>query len=205
MDKQKALSDTVLYLMSLSAGLVAANLYYNQPLLHLISVSFGVTEAEVSNVALASQLGYAFGLLFVVPLGDMVSNQKILRIDFLLMMLSLLVAAFATSLWLLVIASFVIGFTSSLPQLFVPMAAQLSDNKNRGRAIGIVMSGLLIGVLGSRAISGFVGEQFGWRTMYFVATAMMFVLFIVLKMKLPNLEPVYKGRYIDLMKSLVHF
>ncbi|CAM4099179.1 MFS transporter [Zobellia nedashkovskayae] len=205
MEKQKTLSNTVLYLMSLSAGLVAANLYYNQPLLHMISVSFGVTESAVSNVALATQLGYAFGLLFVIPLGDMVSNQKILKIDFLFMLLSLLAAAFSTSLWLLVVSSFFIGCTSALPQLFVPMAAQLSNAENRGRAIGIVMSGLLIGILGSRAISGFVGEQFGWRTMYFVATAMMFVLFIVLKFKLPKVEPVYKGKYMDLMKSLIHF
>ncbi|CAM4156279.1 MFS transporter [Zobellia roscoffensis] len=205
MEKQKNLSNTVLYLMSLSAGLIVANLYYNQPLLHMISVSFGVTESAVSNVALASQLGYAFGLLFVVPLGDMISNQKILKFDFALMLLSLLAAGFSASLWLLVVASFFIGCTSALPQLFVPMAAQLSNAKNRGRAIGIVMSGLLIGILASRAISGFVGEQFGWRTMYFVATVMMLILFIVLKLKLPQIKPVYEGSYKDLMKSLIHF
>lgn len=205
MEKQKGLSDTVLYLMSLSAGLVAANLYYNQPLLHLISVSFGVTESAVSHVALATQLGYASGLLFVIPLGDMVSNQKILKIDFALMLASLLAAGFAPSLWVLIATSFFIGCTSALPQLFVPMAAQLSNPQNRGRAIGIVMSGLLIGILGSRVISGFIGEQFGWRTMYFVATAMMLSLFVLLKIKLPRVDPVYTGSYRNLMKSLVHF
>ena len=190
--------------MSISAGLIVANLYYNQPLLHMISVSFGVSESAVSNVALSTQLGYAFGLLFVIPLGDMISNHKILKIDFILMLLSLLAAGFSTSLWLLVSASFFIGCTSALPQLFVPMAAQLSNPENRGRAIGIVMSGLLIGILASRAISGFVGEQFGWRTMYFVATAMMLALFIVLNLKLPQIKPAYKGSYNDLMKSLIH-
>ncbi|MBU3026635.1 MFS transporter [Zobellia galactanivorans] len=205
MEKPRTLSNAVLYLMSISAGLVAANLYYNQPLLHLISMSFEVSESAVSNVALATQLGYAFGLLFVVPLGDMVNNHKILKLDFILMLLSLVAAGFAPSLWFLVIASFFIGCTSALPQLFVPMAAQLSNAENRGRAIGIVMSGLLIGILGSRAISGFVGEQFGWRSMYFVATLIMLILFIVLKFKLPKIEPIYKGSYADLMTSLLHY
>ena len=205
MEKQKRVSDTVLYLMSLSAGLIVANLYYNQPLLQMISESFGVTESAVSNVALATQLGYAVGLLFVIPLGDMVSNQKILKIDFTLMIISLLAAVFSTSLWFLVVASFFIGCTSALPQLFVPMAAQLSNPENRGRAIGIVMSGLLIGILASRVVSGFIGEQFGWRTMYLIATVMMLLLFIVLKLKLPQVTPVYKGNYKNLMKSLVHF
>ena len=131
------LSNPVLYLMSISAGLVVANLYYNQPLLHRIATTFGVTDAAVSNVALSTQLGYALGLLFIIPLGDKVSNKKILRIDFLLMILALLATAWSNSLWLLIVSSFLVGFTSAIPQLFVPMAAQLSDEQGRGRAIGI--------------------------------------------------------------------
>jgi len=191
--------------MSISAGLVVANLYYNQPLLHLISVSFGVTESQVSNVALSTQLGYAFGLLFIIPLGDKVSNHKILKIDFFLMILALLAAALSSTLFLLIISSFFIGFTSAIPQLFVPMAAALSDDKNRGRAIGIVMSGLLIGILGSRIISGFVGEIYGWRIMYFAATAIMIVLFFILILKLPKINPKYKGTYRSLMSSLWYY
>ncbi|WP_434035277.1 MFS transporter [Formosa sp. 4Alg 33] len=199
------LSNSVLYLMSFSAGLVVANLYYNQPLLHQIAVDFGVTESQVSHVALSTQLGYAFGLFFIVPLGDKLSNHKILQYDFILMVISLLVAATAGSLWVLIVSSFFIGFTSSLPQLFVPMAAQLSDDKGRGRAIGIVMSGLLIGILGSRVISGFIGEQFGWRTMYFGATALMVLLFVLLRFKLPRLNPDFKGTYKDLFQSIVFY
>ncbi len=199
---EKKLSNSVLYLMSISAGLVVANLYYNQPLLNQISVTYGVTEAAVSNVALATQLGYAFGLFFIIPLGDMFSNKLILRWDFLLIIVSLIAAGMASTLWLLIIASFVIGFASATPQLFVPMAAELSDDKGRGRAIGIVMSGLLIGILGSRVISGFVGEQFGWRVMYHAGAVVMAILFVLLKYKLPKLEPNYKGSYGSLMKSL---
>lgn len=199
---KSSLSNSVLYLMSISAGLVVANLYYNQPLLHLISVTFNVTESAVSNVALSTQLGYAFGLLFIIPLGDKISNHKILQIDFLVLVISLFGAALSNSLWLLIVSSFAIGFTSSIPQLFVPLAAQLSDKAGRGRAIGIVMSGLLIGILGSRVLSGFIGEQFGWRVVYYGAAFMMMILFVILKWKLPKIKPTYKDSYSTLMKSL---
>lgn len=196
------LTNPVLYLMSISAGLVVANLYYNQPLLNQIANSYGVSEAAVSNVALSTQLGYAFGLLFIIPLGDKVSNHKILKWDFLLMIISLVAAGMAESLFLLIFCSFFIGFTSSLPQLFVPMAAQLSDDKGRGRAIGIVMSGLLIGILGSRVISGFVGELFGWRVMYYGGAGVMVLLFLLLHYKLPKLTPHFPGTYGSLLKSI---
>jgi len=196
------LSNYVLYLLSISAGLIVANLYYNQPLLHQIAVTFNATESAVSNVALSTQLGYTFGLLIIIPLGDKITNKKILKVDFVIMILSLFAAAISNSLILLIISSFFIGFTSAIPQLFVPMAAQLSNDKGRGRAIGIVMSGLLIGILGSRVISGFVGEQFDWRAMYYAAAALMIGLALLLYFKLPTINPNYKGNYFNLMKSL---
>ncbi|AUC84659.1 MFS transporter [Polaribacter sp. ALD11] len=202
---KQTLSNSVLYLMSITAGLVVANLYYSQPLLHLISVEFNVSESAVSNVALFTQLGYALGLLFIIPLGDKVSNHKILQYDFFLMIAALIATAFSSSLFLLILSSFFVGFTSAIPQLFVPMAAQLSDTKNRGRAIGVVMSGLLIGILGSRIISGFVGEIYGWRVMYFAASAIMLFLFLILMLKLPKLSPNYKGSYASLMQSLWYY
>ncbi len=196
------LSNSVLYLMSVSAGLIVANLYYNQPLLYQISVTFGVTESAVSNVALSTQLGYALGLLLIIPLGDKVSNKKILQFDFVLIIISLVAAALSNSLLLLIVSSFFIGFSSAIPQLFVPMAAQLADEKDRGRAIGIVMSGLLIGILGSRVISGLVGDRFGWQMMYYAAAVLMVPLFILLQLKLPKLVPEYKGSYASLLKSI---
>lgn len=201
----KTLPNSVLYLMSISAGLVVANLYYNQPLLHQMAIDFGVTESAISNVSLSTQLGYAFGLLFIIPLGDKISNKTILQYDFALMILSLMAAAVSSSLYLLIISSFLIGFSSAIPQLFVPMVAQLSDDKGRGRAIGIVMSGLLIGILGSRVISGVVGNWFGWRFMYFAATGLMVLLFFLLQYKLPKILPTYKGSYGSLLKSIGYY
>lgn len=196
------LSKSVLYLMSASAGLVVANLYYNQPLLHQIAVSFNASESEVSRVALATQLGYALGLLFIVPLGDKISNKVIIKWDFLAMIIALTATVFSGSLSLLIISNLLLGFTSAIPQLFVPLAAQLSDSKNQGSAIGIVMSGLLIGILGSRVISGFVGEQFGWRAMYAAAGIVMIILYFLLKFKLPEVQPHYNGSYKKLMRSI---
>lgn len=196
------LPNSLLYLLSISAGLVVANLYYSQPLLHDIAVDLKITDSQVSNVALATQIGYALGLLLIIPLGDKVSNMKIIKLNFLVLVISLLGAALSNSLFFLVMCSFLVGFTSTLPQLFVPMVAQLSDEKGRGRAIGIVMSGLLIGILGSRVLSGLVGEYFGWRTVFYGAAAIMVMLFILLNAKLPVLQPNFKESYSKLMKSI---
>ncbi|MBF8456775.1 MFS transporter [Kaistella sp. G5-32] len=196
------LPNSLLYLLSISAGLVVANLYYNQPLLHDIASSLNVTDSQVSNVALSTQIGYALGLLFIIPLGDKISNMKIVKIDFLILILSLLGAALSQSIFLLIVTSFLIGFTSTLPQLFVPMAAHLSNDEGRGRAIGIVMSGLLIGILGSRVLSGLVGEYFGWRSVFFSAAGLMTLLFFLLNAKLPLIQPKFGESYAKLMKSL---
>lgn len=199
---KNTLPNSLLYLLSVSAGLVVANLYYNQPLLHDIALSFKASDSEVSNVALSTQIGYAFGLLFVIPLGDKVNNLKIIKLNFLILVLALLGAALSQSLSLLIICSFLIGFTSTLPQLFVPMVAHLSNDEGRGRAIGIVMSGLLIGILGSRVLSGLIGEYFGWRSVFFGAAGLMTLLFFLLNVKLPVIQPKFGESYGKLMQSL---
>ena len=199
---EQKLSNSLLYVMAVGAGLVVANNYYNQPLLNLMAKSFQVSEAAVSNIPFFTQLGYAFGLLFIIPLGDKFNRKKLILFDFIAIISSLLIAAISPSLLVLTIASFCIGFSSVVPQLFVPMAAQLAKPNDKGRAIGIVMSGLLIGILGSRSISGYVGEYLGWRSMYFIASGIMFLYALVLVFKLPSLTSDFKGSYAKLMKSL---
>ena len=205
MSENRGISKSVLYLMSASAGLVVANNYYNQPLLNLIAIDFGVSEAAVSNVPLFTQLGYAFGLLFIIPLGDKFPRKEMVMVDFIVIIISLLAMAIAPSLPILIFSGFVVGFSCVVPQVFVPMAAQLANPENRGSAIGTVMSGLLIGILGSRFISGYVGEYFGWRAMYYGATGMMLILWLLLKLKLPELQPDFKGSYKQLMQSTWHY
>ncbi|MBL3655176.1 MFS transporter [Fulvivirga sediminis] len=190
--------------MATSTGLVVANNYYNQPLLGEMARSFQVAESEVSLIPMLTQIGYAVGLFLIVPLGDKFERKKLILSDFIFIIASLLAAAVAQNLFTLMISSFFIGLSSVLPQLFVPMAAQLSSNEKRGASIGTMMTGMLIGILGSRTISGFVGAHLGWRSMYFIAAGMMVLLWILLKIKLPTLKPEFSGNYAQLLKSIVY-
>jgi len=197
------LSKLHLWVMTIATGLVVANLYYNQPLLGMIADDFGTTEAKAGAIAMLTQIGYAVGMLFIIPLGDMLKRKKLIMIDFVLITASLLLAAFSTNINMLLLASFLIGATSVVPQLLVPMAAHLAKPEERGRTVGFVMSGLLVGILLSRTLSGFVGEHLGWRAMFIIGAGIMVLLWLALYFLLPEVYPDYKGSYKSLMKSLL--
>jgi predicted MFS family arabinose efflux permease len=196
------LSRPTLWLMTVGSGMVVANIYYNQPLLGEIARTFDVTEAKAGTIAMLTQIGYAIGLLFIIPLGDMLKRKKLILIDFVLILISLLLAAFSPNIYSLMAASLLIGATSVVPQLFIPMAAHLAKPEERGKAVGTVLSGLLIGILLSRTISGFVGAHLGWRAMFMIAAGLMLLLWVVLYLLLPEVHPDYKGNYKSLMRSL---
>ncbi|GGK57149.1 major facilitator transporter [Rufibacter glacialis] len=201
---QPELTKLNLWVMTIATGLVVANLYYNQPLLGKIAATFQVSEAAAGSLSMLTQIGYAVGMLFIIPLGDMLRRKRLIMVDFAAIILSLLLAAFAQNIEMLMVASFLIGATSVVPQLLVPMAAHLAKPEARGRTVGFVMSGLLIGILLSRTISGFVGAHLGWRAMFFIATGLMAVLWGALYFLLPEVHPEFKGSYKNLMKSLGH-
>jgi predicted MFS family arabinose efflux permease len=198
------ISRTVIWLMTIISGLVVANIYYNQPLLSLISEDLQVSEAAAGKISVLTQLGYAAGLLLIVPLGDKLFRKKLILVDLLLVFLSLVWITFANELWMLYIASLLIGVTSVIPQLFIPIAAELSTDKEKSSNIGLVMSGLLLGILLSRFIGGIVGEIWGWRTMFGIASGMMIIVWIAVYTMLPGLPPNFKGTYGELMKSVFH-
>ncbi|MVN21063.1 MFS transporter [Mucilaginibacter sp. HMF7410] len=189
--------------MTVTTGLVVANLYYGQPLLSDIARTYHVSSGEAGSSAMLTQMGYAFGMLLIVPLGDMLKRKKLIMIDFSLIIISLLLAAFAPSFTVMLIASFLIGFTSVIPQLIIPMAAHLSKPNERGKTVGFVMSGLLIGILLSRTISGYIGQLFGWHVMYMIAAGLMLLLWVIIYFLFPEIEPQYKGNYPELMRSLI--
>lgn len=199
------LTQTTLWLMAIGAGLVVANNYYNQPLLGMIAKEFGESEAATSRVAMFTQIGYAAGLLLIIPLGDMFKRKKIILIDFVFIIVSLLVSAMSQSLTLMIVASFFIGLTSVVPQIFVPIAAQLSAPEEKGKNVGIVMSGLLVGILASRVFSGLLGEYLGWREVFYIAAAMMVVLGVLIAWLLPNMQPTFRGTYGQLMGSILKY
>ena len=193
---------SILWTLAIVAGISVANLYYNQPLLNMIRHDLGVSEFKTNLIAMVTQIGYALGLLFIIPLGDLYQRKKIIVTNFAILIVSLLTIALAPNIHIILIASFLTGICSVIPQIFVPIASQFSKPENKGRNVGIVISGLLTGILASRVISGFIGEVFGWREMYHIAAALMLICGIVVMKVLPDIRPTFKGKYSDLMKSL---
>ena len=202
MENRTVLTPSRILLMACCTGLIVANIYYCQPLVVLMSKSFGVTEARAGVVTFLTQLGYALGLLFFVPLGDRVERKKHILFTTGLAVLALIAAAMSPSLLTLEIASLAIGATSIIPQLILPLSAQLAAPEKRGKVIGTIMSGLLIGILLSRTLSGFVGAWLGWRGMYWVAAAISAFLLLLMYLAFPRSIPHFTGSYASLMKSL---
>ena len=194
----------ILWTLAIVAGISVANLYYNQPLLNLMRADLGVSDFQANLIAMITQIGYALGLLFIVPLGDLYRRKKIILINFLLLVFALLTMALAESIYTIWAASLGTGVCSMIPHIFVPIASQYSRPEHKGRNVGVVISGLLTGILASRVVSGWVGELLGWREMYFIAAGLMCICaFVVLKV-LPDIRPTFEGRYSTLMKSLFH-
>ncbi|GAA4797566.1 MFS transporter [Olivibacter ginsenosidimutans] len=191
--------------MAVCCGLIVANLYYCQPLLPLIADDFGVSEAEAGSITYLTQLGYASGLLLFVPLGDLLERKKQIVSTTTIAILVLLGAVFTKSFFILQILCFLIGLFSIVPQLIIPFAASLAPDEKRGQAIGLVMGGLLIGIVSSRSLSGYIGHALGWRHMYFIAAAICFLLVLLIKRILPENEPAYRGSYKELMRSIGHY
>jgi|EP01037_Dinobryon_pediforme_P009039 predicted MFS family arabinose efflux permease len=201
--KHPELTPLTLWIMTIATCLVVANLYYNQPLLEDIARTFHVSKARAGQVSVLTQVGYATGMFFLVPLADMVKRKRLMVIVFAFIVLSLIITATAQSINVLIIASFLLGASSMIPQLLVPMAAHLAKPSERGKKIGVIMSGLLIGILLSRTFSGFIGQYFGWRSVYYIAAGIMVVMWLMVGFFLPEVEPEYKGSYKKLMASLV--
>lgn len=202
--KTPELTPLTLWIMTITTGLVVANIYYNQPLLGDIAHTFNISNGKAGKVAMVTQLGYAAGMFFIAPLADMFKRKKLMIYAFAVMVVSLIAAGAAPSIHLLLLASFLTGAASLIPQLLIPMAAHLAKPSERGKKIGVVMSGLLIGILLSRTVSGYVGEHFGWRNMFYIAAGLMLVMWLMVYIFLPEVEPDYKGNYKDLLRSMVH-
>jgi predicted MFS family arabinose efflux permease len=202
--KHPELTPLTLWIMTIATGLVVANLYYNQPLLEDIVRTLHTTRAKAGQVSILTQIGYATGLFFLAPLADMVKRKRLMMIVFVFIILSLLLTALAPTIGVLIFASFLIGATSMIPQILVPMAAHLAKPNERGKKIGVIMSGLLIGILLSRTFSGYIGAYFGWRAVYYIASGIMLLMWLMIGLFLPEVEPDYKGSYKQLMTSLAH-
>ena len=200
--ENQGLPASLLWTLAIIAGISVANLYYNQPLLNRISRDLQTSEFTANLIAMITQIGYAIGLLFIIPLGDLFKRKTIILINFTVLVVSLLTIALTPYINLILFASLLTGICSVMPQIFIPIAAQFSTPKTKGRNVGMIVSGLLTGILASRVVSGIVGEYLGWRFIFFVAAGMMVICLIIIMRVLPDMPCNFKGKYSDLMKSL---
>lgn len=197
------ISFTLVIVLSVVAAFMAANIYYNQPLLDVIRQEMHTSEVAANFVTVVAQVGYALALFFVIPLGDKVSRRLLVALCMMVVLAMSVLMASATGITTLWVASFFIGICSVVPQLFIPVAGQYSTPATKGRNMGYVLTGLLTGILASRVLGGIVGEHFGWRMMYHVNVVIMLVCLIAMLHFMPNMAPNFKGSYRQLMGTVV--
>lgn len=187
-------------LMAVAAGITVANIYYNQPILKEMAISLHASDAEIGRVSMFSQIGYGLGMFFLIPLGDMINRKRLIINLLISLMAALVLMVVSKGVVLVWILSLLIGICSAPAQIILPMAASL-DKVNRGKTVGIVFSGILVGILGSRVISGLITDLLGWRYVYGISAIMVLVITILLKLYLPNVKHKFTGSYTDLLKS----
>jgi predicted MFS family arabinose efflux permease len=198
---EKPLTRGAVLVMAAACGFGVANIYYNQPMLADMAGDLG-NPAVAGIVPTVTQVGYALGLLLLAPLGDRFDRKRLILIELAGLVAALGVAAVAPDLAVLALASLAIGVLATLVQQIVPMAAHLAAPERRGRVVGTVMSGLLIGILGGRVLSGVVDQHLGWREMFMIAAGLMIALLIVLVGLLPRTAPTSSLSYPALLRSL---
>jgi predicted MFS family arabinose efflux permease len=189
-------------LLAFSAGLIVANLYYAQTLVGPISAATGLSLDAAGLIVTLTQVGYALGLLFIVPLGDLLENRRLVFVALLATALALAAAALSSSAWVFLAASLGIGLGSVAAQVLVPFAAHLSREETRGQAVGKVVSGLLLGIMLARPVASLVADHGGWHMVFGGAAAAILVLAFVLRSRLPQRMPVHQLGYGQLIGSL---
>lgn len=192
----------MMWMMAVMAGVSVANLYYCQPLLNMIRHDIQLSEFQVNLMPVCTQVGYALGLLTIIPMGDLYNRRKTMMGCALILTTSLLCISTASNIYLLLVASFVTGFFSVIPQMFMPFALLYSRPEEKERKVGMILSGLLTGILGSRVASGYIGHLLGWRSVYIVAAVVLVAMAGLVYSNFPDVKPTYKGRYIQLLKSI---
>ncbi|MBD3918436.1 MFS transporter [Paenibacillus sp. PR3] len=208
--ERKAIGATVtiptwlMFLLAAACGIIAANLYYAQPLIGIIRSSIGLSASSAGYIVTLTQIGYVVGLLFIVPMGDIVENRKLVVVSLLLTSAALAVTAVSKQSVPFLAASFVIGLGSVAAQVLVPFASYLADEASRGRVVGNVMSGLLLGIMLARPLSSLLADLFGWHTVFAVSAVAILLLAVVLSKALPARKPTSTTRYTELLSSLWH-
>ena len=199
-----ALSPWLTFLLAASAGLLAANLYYAQPLAGPISQALGLSPQATGLIVTLTQIGYGAGLLLIVPLGDLLENRRLTITMIGLSALALLGAALAPNAVVFLAAALLIGFGTVALQVLVPFAAHIAPEASRGRVVGNVMSGLMLGIMLARPAASFIAQLLSWHAVFFISAGIMVVLALVLSQALPYRMPDSRLRYTQLIGSMGH-
>ncbi|MGN2413372.1 MFS transporter [Pseudomonas syringae] len=189
-------------LFAFCCGAIVANIYYAQPIIELIAPDIGLSSTAASLIVSLTQIGYALGLFFLVPLGDLLENRRLMLITTVVAVLSLLGAAFAEQPNLFLLVSLLVGFSSVSVQMLIPLAAHLAPEESRGRVVGGIMGGLLLGILLARPIASLVADHFGWRAVFGSAAVVMIGISVVLATTMPKRVPDHRASYGQLLFSL---
>ncbi|MBX9798897.1 MAG: MFS transporter [Burkholderiaceae bacterium] len=201
--EKAALPAPLILLLATGAGLSVASLYYSQPMLGVLGADIHASDRMIGLVPTLTQLGYALGILLLAPLGDRYDRRTIILIKAGLLALALLSSGLAPGIMWLLASSLVIGLTATMAQDIVPAAATLAPESHRGKIVGTVMTGLLLGILLSRVISGFGAEEFGWRSVYIAASVGVAMIAVATWRGLPRFQPTTQLAYGELLGSMV--
>ena len=200
--ENEGIPKSIVIAMAILAGITVSNLYYNQPLLEMISRDLGISQVTANLMTVITQVGYALGLLLIIPSEDMFSRRRIIMVCMIIAAIMALMIGLSSNIYLIWAVSLLLGATSVIPQLFMPVAGQFSKPKDKARNIGYVLSGLLMGILAARVVSGFIGEWLSWRAMYYIASAFMVICCFVSLRILPTMKRNFTGTYPQLMHSV---
>jgi len=192
---------SLLWLMAIACGLCAGANYYCQPLISSIQQYYQVPESQVALTVTFAQISYALGLLFIVPLGDMLNKSKLIPFLMLGAAVGLFICASAVNLPMLWIGTIIAGLFSVAAQILIPLATMAVKPEKTGEVVGFLMSGLLVGILLSTSIAGLLSDLFHWKMIYVVSGIAMLGLSFYLKGKLPSL-PRLRISYAAIFKSM---
>jgi predicted MFS family arabinose efflux permease len=198
----RTISPLMTFLFAATCGLVAANLYYAQPLAGPISADLGFTPAATGLIVTLTQIGYVLGLLLLVPLGDLLENRRLVVMLIAVSAIALVGGALSSTPSVFLLASLCIGLSSVAVQVVVPFAAHMAPDESRGRVVGNVMSGLLCGIMLARPFASFIAEASSWHMVYYVSAALMILLALVLRLTLPVRTPRTRLSYGALLASM---
>lgn len=190
------------FIFALCCGAIVANLYYAQPMIGLIAPDIGLSVRAAGWIVSVTQIGYALGLLFLVPLGDVVENRALMIATTAVGLLALTATVFVSGGATFLVLALVVGIGSTSVQMMIPLVAHLAPDETRGRVVGSVMGGLLLGVMLARPVASFVAEAFGWRSVFAMAAALMFCIELVFVFAMPKRIPDQRSNYRRLLGSL---